>query len=88
MRSRTHKGRLLLLGALSLLVVACVMQGPGSGELHRWWAGFGPVLPHDTFPADCQLCHEGEKWNKLKPNSKFDHKAKVTKRANIVPATA
>lgn len=59
----------------ALLVAACVTPGPTvSGSLHRWWAGLGPVLPHDTFPGDCRLCHVGTGWNKLKDNFKFNHK--------------
>lgn len=58
---------------LYALVVACITRGPIATEQHRWWAGLGPVLPHDTFPADCTLCHEGTTWNELVPNFEFDH---------------
>ncbi|MEM1452433.1 MAG: hypothetical protein AAF726_12685 [Planctomycetota bacterium] len=57
------------------LLVACV-----SGktlEQHRWWSGNGPVLPHDTFPADCTLCHEGSDWNDLVDDFNFDHEAET-----------
>jgi hypothetical protein len=63
-----------LLGAA--LFAACVTQRPKSGEVHRWWAGLGPVLPHDTFPADCKLCHVGFKWE-LTDRFEFDHLAKT-----------
>ena len=49
------------------------MQSPGSGALHRWWSGLGPVVPHDNFPADCRLCHVGSTWNVLTADFKFDH---------------
>ncbi|MEM7200611.1 MAG: hypothetical protein AAF628_10120 [Planctomycetota bacterium] len=54
-------------------IFSCVTQGPGSAQRHRWWSGLGPVLPHDTFPADCNLCHVGQDWNDLVRNFEFDH---------------
>lgn len=63
----------LLLGTLCLLVLACAAQGPRNAAVHRWWAGLGPVLPHDNFPGDCKLCHVGEKWNTLTGDFRFDH---------------
>lgn len=71
--SRRPAGFFLL--AAALLVAACVTSKPGGGSLHRWWAGLGPVLPHDTFPADCKMCHVGEKWNTLRDDFAFDHHA-------------
>ena len=65
--------------ALSLLLyavlVACVAGGETwrSVERHRWWQGLGPVLPHDTFPADCALCHRGGGWQELVEGFTFDH---------------
>ena len=73
-RIRPRWPAVLLLALLPCMVLACAIQrGPGDGSLHRWWAGLGPVLPHDTFPADCSLCHVGDKWNTLKPDFSFDH---------------
>lgn len=71
--------RLFLIALLAYLLVACVVQdgGPGSGALHRWWAGLGPVLPHDSFPTDCKLCHVGDTWNVLSDDFEFDHEAKT-----------
>lgn len=56
-----------------LAIAACVARDTERGTLHRWWAGLGPVLPHDTFPGDCKLCHVGMKWNTLTDNFRFDH---------------
>ena len=61
----------ILLGLAWL--AACVTQGPGSAELHRWWSGLGPVVPHDSFPADCNLCHLGADWQTMRASFSFDH---------------
>lgn len=58
---------------LLVLLAACIAQGTRTGSLHRWWAGLGPVLPHDTFPADCKLCHVGDTWDRLVDDFEFDH---------------
>jgi hypothetical protein len=70
---KTLRNRCILVVALVIGAVACVNPGPGSGALHRWWAGLGPVLPHETFPADCKLCHVGDSWNQLKEDFSFNH---------------
>jgi len=64
---------ILLIVAFSLMIAACVTKGTQQGELHRWWSGLGPVLPHDDFPANCKLCHLGESWDVLVDNFEFDH---------------
>jgi hypothetical protein len=61
------------LGILLLILAACVLQNPDQNLRHRWWAGFGPVLPHEKFPADCKLCHTGDNWQELTPSFRFDH---------------
>ncbi|MGQ0614488.1 MAG: hypothetical protein ACT4PV_12200 [Planctomycetaceae bacterium] len=73
-----HPPRILALGALvALVVVACVAPGGRSGAIHRWWAGYGPVVPHDTFPGNCKLCHVGESWDTLREDFEFDHAART-----------
>lgn len=74
---RCHPREVLcaLVAVVAILIPACVTQRAGSGELHRWWAGFGPVLPHERFPADCSLCHVGEDWNTLQDDFVFDHES-------------
>jgi hypothetical protein len=52
-----------------LLVVACVNLVPRQG----WDPARGPVVPHDTFPADCALCHEGGDWSVVRADFEFDH---------------
>jgi hypothetical protein len=61
------------LAALAVAVAACVTPDRTTGMRHRWWSGLGPVIPHDSFPADCKLCHVGEGWNVLTEDFSFDH---------------
>ncbi len=68
----TARGRVAA-AALLLLAIACSLSRPHRVEVHRWWSGLGPVLPHDSFPADCSLCHEGDSWNRLRADFHFDH---------------
>ena len=70
--SREGRPQVLALAAASILV-ACALQRPGGLDVHRWWAGMGPVIPHDEFPADCSLCHDGGDWNSLRDDFEFDH---------------
>ncbi len=66
----------LTLGLALALTFACALprdQVPPQG----WWEGFGPVIPHDQFPADCGLCHTGQGWQELRPDFAFDHEAET-----------
>jgi hypothetical protein len=63
--------------ALTLLAVACAVPRPGGVAQHRWWAGLGPVLPHESFPANCDLCHVGREWDALVDDFSFDHLAET-----------
>ena len=56
-------------------LLACVSSrsGPDS-PVHGWWDERGPVVPHETFPADCSLCHlVDEDWSTLRDDFDFDH---------------
>lgn len=55
--------------ATYVLVAACDNLVPRQG----WDQDLGPVVPHDTFPADCALCHMGSDWHTLKQDFAFDH---------------
>lgn len=55
------------------LVVACATMVPQQG----WDPAFGPVVPHDTFPADCSLCHAEGSWHELRPDFTYDHAAQT-----------
>jgi len=52
---------------------ACLAQSSEAVKQHLWWSGLGPVLPHETFPADCALCHEGTDWQGVRQDFSFDH---------------
>ncbi|MEM7305623.1 MAG: hypothetical protein AAF682_03080 [Planctomycetota bacterium] len=67
----------LLLSLLVLGAACAITDGPGRASRHRWWSGLGPVIPHDTFPADCTLCHLGSHWQEMVPDFKFDHEAET-----------
>ena len=62
---------------VSLLGAACQFSGSKGLSQERWWEGFGPVVPHDSFPADCTLCHVGRDWNELVEDFEFDHLAET-----------
>ncbi len=42
-----------------------------------WDESYGPVVPHDTFPTDCSLCHISGDWHTLKEGFAFDHEAET-----------
>ena len=68
-----HKPFIWTIALFLVSIVACSVQRPLDGARHRWWSGLGPVLPHDSFPADCSLCHQGQTWNSLRADFSFDH---------------
>lgn len=69
--------RALLFAALGAALFACMGADPRAGARHRWWSRLGPVLPHEEFPADCSLCHEGSGWKDLRDDFSFDHLAET-----------
>lgn len=56
-----------------LLAVACASLVPPQG----WSKAHGPVVPHDSFPGDCTLCHVGGDWHTLRADFTFDHAART-----------
>jgi len=62
--------QILITLALALGLVACT-----SLLSNQKWdeAAYGPVIPHDTFPADCSICHESGDWHEIKEDFEFDH---------------
>lgn len=67
----------LLFAASAMLVAfACAITGFEDGAEvppQQWDARQGPVVPHDRFPSDCALCHEGPGWSRIKRDFRFDH---------------
>lgn len=63
------KTRRWIVVAALLLWVACSSLVQRQG----WDPAHGPVVPHDTFPADCSLCHVGGDWHTLRADFQFDH---------------
>jgi len=65
---------LLLVAALAVALVSCKNAlTPRQG----WNRSYGPVVPHDKFPADCSLCHTTGNWTTIKKEFTFDHEAKA-----------
>ena len=72
----------LLFGGSSIifLVFACVAELRGvQNDTPRqgWWQARGPVVPHDTFPADCSICHAEGDWHSVRDDFTFDHLAQT-----------
>jgi hypothetical protein len=70
-RWRPRRRALLALGLL--LWVSCGTLVPRQG----WDRHDGLVVPHDTFPADCSLCHTGSDWHTLRDDFAFDHEGET-----------
>ncbi len=62
-------GSIVLLIGYLLLVVDCDTFMPR----HNWNESWGPLVPHDTFPGDCSICHKSSGWSQLKEDFSFDH---------------
>jgi hypothetical protein len=69
MSMTARPARLVWLGLGLLIWVACSTLVPRQG----WDRASGPVVPHDTFPEDCKLCHTGGDWHTLRTDFQFDH---------------
>lgn len=77
-RGRLSPGRTVaLVLAIAYVTFACAIQGDPTARVHRWWQGLGPVLPHDDFPADCSMCHQGTGWQTMVEDFEFDHEAET-----------
>lgn len=76
MNETQRKRRWLLHLALACAFAAsfaCALDGGGRVPPQGWAKRFGPVVPHDTFPKDCTLCHEGTGWREIRSDVPFDH---------------
>lgn len=77
MSFQLRKRPLLVIAALSCLIAACMSTVAESAARYGWWQGLGPVVPHETFPATCDLCHAGNGWETLRDDFEFDHEAET-----------
>ena len=77
MADKQRSASWLLCAATVCLLAACMANRGLRGERHAWWRGQGPVVPHETFPSDCGLCHEGSDWQGLRADFTFDHGAET-----------
>ena len=76
--AKTISLRLALAALVAALVtLACLQQDHPDTPRQGWWAERGPVVPHDSFPADCSLCHEGEDWSSIRADFTYDHAAET-----------
>ena len=72
-------GRRAALGgvaALALVLASCFGMFTRAREKvkpQQWDSSRGPVVPHDSFPTDCTLCHEGKDWHSIRKDFVFDH---------------
>jgi hypothetical protein len=57
---------------LLLLPFACITY-EGGVPPQQWAKGRGPVVPHDSFPTDCRLCHIEGSWHRIRADFHFDH---------------
>jgi len=67
-----------LLAAIVFGLIACALQGTTHSAYEpvppqQWRKERGPVVPHDSFPRDCSLCHEGSTWHRIRDDFTFDH---------------
>lgn len=72
MTSRSvERGLFLALCAIvaGAVLVTCGTLTPREGWNERW----GPLVPHESFPADCSLCHLPDRWDRLRPDFSYDH---------------
>ena len=79
MRARIHRFSRPWLWILILVIGAVVVISckPALTPRQGWDKSFGPVVPHDQFPADCTLCHTGKNWTTIRADFVFDHDAKT-----------
>ncbi|MEZ5988781.1 MAG: cytochrome c3 family protein [Planctomycetota bacterium] len=75
-RSRPRSTPHLVWALLLLLPIACTLLGAPLQDrvpVQGWKQARGPVVPHDSFPDDCRLCHAGTDWHELRADFTFDH---------------
>jgi hypothetical protein len=69
---------LAMLFALSVGLLACAVTLDRNGARESvppqgWRKSRGPVIPHDSFPSDCSVCHVSSSWREIRADFHFDH---------------
>lgn len=67
-----RRGLRFAIGLCCALTIGCGMFdriAPRHGWNDRW----GTLVPHNSFPADCSLCHKSESWDVMVEGFFFDH---------------
>lgn len=77
MHTNQRKPNALLWALFALGLFACTGGQWLKSEPHGWWSERGPVVPHATFPANCDLCHVGDDWTDVKDDFEYDHEAET-----------
>ena len=77
-RNKIPHTKIWLILLLVVLPLACTLLGSPIGgadetPVNGWKAARGPVVPHDKFPDDCRICHQGDGWHKIREDFRFDH---------------
>jgi hypothetical protein len=62
----------LLFPAMLLLIGVGLSAEPTQQNV-KWKKNWGPVVPHKTFPAKCEMCHVPQRWDILPKKLSFDH---------------
>ncbi len=59
--------------ALPLVLTNCEALLPQQA----WNGDWGPLVPHESFPGECSLCHQTDGWDRVKDDFTFDHAAET-----------
>ncbi len=57
-------------------MASCFLQTKPSDQKTKpqeWRESRGPVVPHDSFPRDCTICHAKGSWHEIRSDFVFDH---------------
>lgn len=76
----SRRNTVILVLALAFGLMACLARWrsvENDTPPQRWWQERGPVVPHEEFPADCSICHEGDDWYSIRDDFGFDHEAET-----------
>ncbi|MFO0984839.1 MAG: hypothetical protein U1E76_24445 [Planctomycetota bacterium] len=90
-RSRPPLLRLTLVALALVLPPAAALFCSCAAERvapQAWNHKHGPLVPHRTFPGDCQLCHTTAGWRPLREDFRFDHEQQTGYRLEGAHASA